>query len=1074
MTTTPLNPLVGDGRTVIEASAGTGKTFTIAAAVARLVAEEGADLGRILVVTFTRAATAELKDRIRSRMVESLAVLQGEKDLDDEHFRALRSLDPEVAQRRLHAALSDFDRAQIFTIHGFAQRLLGQLGFRARLGDTLEPGEVDALVLRHAVSDLLVSRFIGDEPALDAAKAMKIGREVIGHPDAMVVPDPSAVEGRHRARVEMAHSLRAEVRRRLMAGGMITFDDGLIEVRDALNDAAVGDTAREILRRRYDIALVDESQDTDPLQWQIILSIFDGLRLVVIGDPKQSIYSFRGADIEAYLAAVGRADTRYTLDINWRSDEPLLRALDVLFEGATFGDPRIRYHRVGAPPGKRGNPIGDAPLVIRRISDEMPIGKRKNGRFLVGGLRSAVAADAASEIVELLGSGAMIEADEETVPLGPGHIAVLCRTRRQVELIRQELAARRVPSVTSRTEGVFITGAAEQWRRFLAGVERPDRIDLVRLATSTVLVGRHLADLAALDDTSVLELQGQMREWNRRLAERGVPALIEDLNHHTGLSARVLALPDGERLMTDLLHIAESMHAVWRRGRLGSLLSWLEATMAEAAERASDGIEEPDSRQRRLETDADAVTVSTIHGAKGLEYPVVLVPYAWDVSIPMPDIPVFHEVDSEDPGEPRRRLIDVAGEGWSDFDDHRRRARNEDAAEEARLLYVAMTRARHHLVVWWVSNHERIAEAKLTELLSGRDPDSLVAASGGTMISPLVSDPAPVLPYLPPASSTEDLEAAELERSIDRSWRRASFSSLSADQPLSDEQLESRLRTDEPEPDPELDAGVPAPGLPMADLPAGARFGTLVHEIFERVTFDSDDLATQIHALLDVEIPRSGWNFDPDELVEGLLAASRTPLGPSPGTPCLANLSTVLKELQFEMEVRTVGEPLSLVDIAAVMSAHLPGSDPYRRYAEDLAGSDQQQFRGYLTGAIDLVALIDGRYVVIDYKSNILPALGAVPGPGDYGPGPLGEVMVDDRYVLQATLYQVALHRYLQWRLPGYDPETHLGGSMYLFVRGMIGPDTPVVAGERCGVARWAPPTGMIDALSKLFRGEQA
>jgi exodeoxyribonuclease V beta subunit len=218
----------------------------------------------------------------------------------------------------------------------------------------------------------------------------------------------------------------------------------------------------------------------------------------------------------------------------------------------------------------------------------------------------------------------------------------------------------------------------------------------------------------------------------------------------------------------------------------------------------------------------------------------------------------------------------------------------------------------------------------------------------------------------------------------------------------------------------------------------------------------------------------AAWDIDLDTLTAAVLAAMQTPLGPDPDSPRLRDLDArhLFDELVFELPVRTERSSVSLRDIGDVMLAHLDPGDPFRRYAETLHSLPQTRFRGFLTGAIDLTAVMpDGRFVVMDYKTNALRTQGDVPTPHDYGPVRMSAAMIDGNYVLQATLYQVALHRYLQWRLAGYDPERHLGGAMYLFVRGMAGEDAPVVDGERCGVARWTPPPGMIVALSRLFAG---
>jgi len=1099
----PTEPL-GGGRTVIEASAGTGKTFTISALVTRLIAAESVPLDEILVVTFTRAATAELRARVRRRLVATLraltrrttelggAELSSRRRRDDASLAVLLSGDSVervLAVARLEEALTHFDRAQIFTIHGFAQRLLGELGLRARLSPDLEPSEPDELLLAQTASDLIVGRSAHDGGADPPATkdVVDIGRSVVGTPDAGIVPTSGDLADEVRARVEVANAMRDEVQRRMRADELVTYDDGLIEVRDTLADPEVGTAARDLLARRYSVALVDESQDTDPIQWQVIRAVFDEARLVVIGDPKQSIYSFRGADVESYLSALDGADALRTLDTNWRSDGPLITALDALFGGATFGDDRIGYHSVRPAPDHAAARIHGAgpPLVIRRFGPDVDIPKRRDGFYLVDPARRAVAADVAAEIVRLLDSGVTIDTDDGPQPLRPDHIAVLCRTRRQVDMVRAELTRRDVPSVAARTGGVFASAAAEEWRRFLHGVESPERIGLVRLAASSLLMGYPPQEIAALTDEEVLELQRRMQEWREVLYDEGVPALIAAVNRGAGVSARVLAEPDGERIMTDLTHIAEEMHAVWRRRRIGSLIGWLETTMAEAEQRDAANIEESESRQRRLETDADAVQVQTVHGAKGLQWPVVLVPYAWDVSTFKPPIPVFHG-DVAPEGGARQRLIDVGGRNAPDFRDHQKRAAAENAGEEGRLLYVALTRAEHHLVVWWVENSANTDVSKLHELITrdGRTLDELVAAAGGNLEVATRSDLPPVVTYRPDEAEVAALERARFERRLDYDWRRASFSSLSPEHPIgaAAETTEQPTRSDESDLATEPEE-LPATGestLAMADLPRGARFGTLVHHVFEHVPFDAPDLAAAIREALAPELAYASWDFDVDALVTALVAAMDTPLGPEPDAPRLCDLDPhqVFDELVFELPVRTDGGTVSLRDIGGVMLEHLPDDDPFRAYAETLQGLPGSRFRGYLTGAIDLTALVplpDGeRYVVMDYKSNALPMLGEVASPHDYGPGPLAAAMIDGNYVLQTTLYQVALHRYLQWRLRGYDPAKHLGGSMYLFVRGMAGADAPVVDGVRCGVAGWRPPTDMIVALSELFVGGQS
>ena len=1088
---------IADGRTVIEASAGTGKTFTIAAVVTRLVAEEGLPLERILVVTFTRAATAELKDRIRRRMVTTLGALSGSQAGPvDDHVRVLLDADRDRGRLyadRLEDALTHFDRAQIFTIHGFALRLLEKLGFRSRLSGDMEPREIDELLLRRAASDLVVGRFAVPRPddefeQVTQEHLAQIGKVVVTIPDARITPVPASVDGPARVRAEMAREMKSVLSRRLWAEGMVTFDDILVEARDALNEARVGAGARDLLRRRYSIALVDEAQDTDPIQWQILRAVFDQSRLVVIGDPKQSIYAFRGADIESYLSAVEDPGGHRTLATNWRSDGPLIGALDLLLAGATFGDDRIGYRRVRAADRNRTARIRGVrgALEIRRFADDFPLPRQQYRPFFyVREAREAVASDVASEVVRLLDHEVFLkENDGEEHRVEPGDIAVLCRTGNQVGMIRDALGASGVPSVVARTGSVFGTPAAEHWRRFLHAIERPSRADYLRMAATTPLVGMDLPEVAGLEGETILDLQQRFVRWQGLLHDRGVPAMFADIDRTTGLTARTLSRFEGERELTDLNHIAEEMHAAWRRGRIGSLVVWIEAAMDQAARNAEANVEDIESRQRRLDTDAAAVQVLTVHAAKGLEYPVVMAPYLWDIPRPPVRIPIFHDPEPALEGEPRRRVIDVGGPTSPGFKSHQEIAMSEEEAEEGRLLYVALTRAKHRLVVWWIEDTMYSDRTKLHQILSrGGDADGeierLIEASGGTISQTILSRRQPTVPYTGEHRTPGRLEQARLDRSLDYFWRRVSFSSLSPDRPLGGEAdtMDEPDRVDEP-----AEAGEPGAAggeLLMENLPRGARFGSLVHRIFQNVPFDAPDLPAAIGSELARLTRHASWDFETGNFVRGMAAALRTPLGPGDDTPSLADLDPgrTLKELDFELPLRTSASTITLRDIAAVMLERLDEDDPHRGYFSRLRDLEPHRFRGFLTGGIDLVTAHPGRhgdrYVVMDFKSNTLPATGELPAPTDYGPGPLTAAMHHGNYVLQALLYQVALHRYLEWRLPGYRPSAHLGGSMYLFVRGMIGPDTPVAGGERCGVARWFPPPQAVVALSDLFAGRR-
>ncbi len=968
------------GRSAIEASAGTGKTFTIAAQVTRLVADEGIPIDRVLVVTFTRAATAELEDQIRRRLVRVVRALEsGNPGRDPDRYMSA-IFDGDVAKRalrreRLIRALSGYERAQIHTIHGFALQVLVQLGFYAPLTSDLDPVEVSADMIRSAVADALIDRFSDDADHLVNSRLMAaIAETVVTRPDATIIPD-CEIGGEAGMRAELACRLRGDLRRRLQMSGLIGYDQIMVEACSALNSPDTGEAARAILQSRFDVALVDEAQDTDPVQWRLLQSIFNNdRRLVVIGDPKQSIYSFRGADVEAYLNAVEGASNRRTLPCNWRSDGPLIQAYNALFDGVTFGDDRIGYTEAQVASKNREARVRGtgAPIMIRRFGDEFPL-RRQPGNsslFYVGEAREAVANDVAAEIVALLHSETTITNEGRNDPVGPGDIAVLCRTRRQVELVRGALERRGVPSVATKSESVFISAAAQQWRRFLHGIERPNIVTRVRLAATTDFVGLSLGELNSLDDEAVVELQFQMRRWRDLLRDAGISALLSDVDQFNGLAARLLSRVDGERTLTDLTHLAEVMNSASRSWQAGSLLGWLEDQMVEAAANTKTNSGELTVRQRRLETDADAVQVQTIHGAKGLEYPIVFCPYLWDkitINRNAPKVPVFHNPDyvsSVSEGNiAQSRFVDVGGPSSPDFDRHLELSRVEEQAEEVRLLYVAVTRARHRLVLWWVNQVKNADDTALNQILTRYGESGIqevLDRSDGTICQVVVNEAPATNRYKSTTLSAPHLAIARLDRPLDYEWSRVSYSSLSLEYPanIMADKEETSLQVNGP--GAALISVEPESEIPLADFPAGARFGTLVHEILEHTEFDIPDLERSLTESAVTAMRRLAWDLPLDRLVGGLAAAVRTPLtAESSGTRLrdIANVSC-RKEMRFDLPIRAFANPTSLKEIGAIIRDHLEVDDPLRDYAEGIADSSSKPLRGFLTGAVDLFAVL--------------------------------------------------------------------------------------------------------------------
>jgi exodeoxyribonuclease V beta subunit len=1118
------------GTTVLEASAGTGKTFTIAALAARYVAEGVAMLPELMLVTFGREATTELRERVRGRLLAAQRALAdpAAARVGDDVVHALLADAPdiEVARRgaRLVHALATFDAATIATTHQFCQQMLAGLGVAAGADpDAVFVESVEDL-LTEVVDDFYVRKYgdrAGGAPTFNRAAALELARAVVYDGQARLEPSAAEPGSVAATRYRFAAAVRAEVARRKRARRVFTYDDMLTRLDDALGRSP---EAAARLRARYRVVLVDEFQDTDPVQWSILRRAFHGhTALVLIGDPKQAIYAFRGADVVTYLEATRTADHHATLATNHRSDAPLLTGLETVFGGAALGDDRIVVHPVDAArAGRRlrGGPC-DAPVRVRVASrDGLPTPPRRDVP-IVGPARELVVADLAADVARLLAGAATIDG----VAVRPGDVAVLVRTNDQAATVRAALAAVGVPAVVTGTASVFGTPVAADWLTLLEALEQP-RLARLRAAALTCFLGRTVEELCGpAADALIDELGATVRAWAAVLHERGVAALLEAVTADTDLPARLLARTDGERWLTDLRHVAQSLHAVAVDAHLGpgALLEWLRRRIAEA------GVDVGIERSRRLESDAAAVQIITIHRSKGLEFPVVYVPFGWDRNVRDPDVPLLH-VGTD-------RVRDVGGEGGGGFRERCAAHRAEEAGEDLRLFYVALTRAKCQVVLWWVPS-TTTAASPVHRLLVGRpapgtDPaasyrvpsdDAAWAALAG-LASPVLAvervgaDPAAAVPYTPPSAPTGELTTAAFTRSLDRLWRRTSYSALTAgvghhaagvtsepeapgvvDEPAPPDEAESSLPArrvvvlDTASPDsrhgespissrrdPDSDTAGALPS-PLADLPPGTAFGTLVHAVLEVADPTAADLTSELTTRCAEQLihhPLPGVTAD--TLAAALKPVTLTPMGPLADGLRLADIAPNdrLAELEFELPLsggdRPTGTTALLGQIAPLLRAHLPADDALARYPDLLADPAlaDQPLRGYLTGSIDAVLRLPGpRFVVVDYKTNWLGPIAEPLTSAHYTPERLAAAMIDAHYPLQALLYGVALHRFLRWRLPDYTPERHLGGTLYLFVRGMCGLATPAVDDVPCGVFGWAPPPALTVALSDLLHGE--
>ncbi len=1084
------------GTAVLEASAGTGKTHAIAALATRYLAEGRVSADRLAVISFSRIASAELRSRVRDRMRSTADVLAralgGTLDNDPDATDQLLLTGPrdEVETRlaNLRRAIATLDSASIMTIHQFCQAMLNELGVLAEADPQATLVEDLSLVRDQVVEDLYLARYARNQQGtpFDLATARRLAREADELPDAPLVP-AEGLSGRLAERLEFATAVREELAVRKRRLGVYSFDDQLLRLRDSLRGPdSQARLAR--LRGRCEVVLVDEFQDTDPVQWEILRSAFaDQVPLVLIGDPKQSIYAFRGADVVAYTDAVRTATEQYSLGENHRADAGVVQAVNALFHNATLGDgievpPVTASHQASRLVAPDGTPWA-APVRLRCVTGDEPL--------RAGDARTRIIEDLTAELIGLLNSDACVVDANGARPLEARDVAILVSTNARGRQVAEALTGAGVPVAFSGADSIFATPAAKAWLVLLRALEQPRRA-AVRAAIVTDFVGGDLTSLATADEEQLTAWSGLLQGWSRVLSGQGVAALFaavqgEATSGGASLAERVLRRPRGERDLTDYRHLAEILHAQHTDGLRGqALVAWL----AESVKLGSAGSD----RIRRLETDRHAVQIMTVHKAKGLQFPVVLLPEAADLWVPDDDEDnclAFHEGS--------RRVLDLGGRDAPGRAERLRAHAAEQAEDRLRSLYVAVTRAQSQLTLWWARTKANTEAAPLHRMLFRRrdlvgppelsypldTPPGDGHPAGLDWLAPagiLVEDCLPVTParLAPDTDRPAQLTLARFDRGVDQLWRRTSYSGLTeavhARPPLA--LTAGTVVDDEPA------AAVPVIGTtagvasPMAELPGGAAFGSLVHEVLEHLDWyapEPTDEPALGERLLEAttaaatRFPVAG--VTPEALAVGMLPSLLTPLGkltdglPLAGIPVPDRLS----ELNFEFALGNAGSRTTLAAVADLLARWLPADDPLAGYPAELAQPQLagQALRGFLTGSIDSVLRIhsgeEPRFVVVDYKTNRL-------GPAEltldhYDEPAMVAEMVRTHYPLQAILYCVALHRFLAARLPDYDPARHLGGVGYLFVRGMGGR----TAGDGKGVFSWFPPAGLVTELSDLL-----
>ncbi|EDY39671.1 exodeoxyribonuclease V, beta subunit [Cyanobium sp. PCC 7001] len=881
-----------------------------------------------------------------------------------------------------------------------------------------------------------------------------------------------------------AHWGRRELAHRRERQGRMGYGQ-LLESLDPGDDPEAPCPLLDAVGERYSAVLVDEFQDTDPIQWRILSRAFDARRhrLVLVGDPKQAIYRFRGGELATYRLAYRQAAADggiSRLDTNYRATPSLIAGLNALMAP---GLPRsgLAVPPVQPPPSPSGwsapgGEGGDAPtLSLLWLGSDRPAGEAPP-------TTSAVEQELPDRVARLV--AAEIRTGE-----APADLCLLVSTHRQAGQLRVALARAGIASRLVSDGDVFASDGATALQRLLDGLAHPGDPRRLRLLAASPLLGWSAGAIAAAGAEQWSALSEKLlrgRDGLPRLGLLGVlAALLDDEGlARLGLEGRVLAdlnqcaLLLQERIHTDQL--GADAAAEWLRQR-----------------RLAPDPSPPESHQPNSDVEDEAVWVVTVHRSKGLEYPVVICPYLWKAPHANPRGLGLRWQPSDRTGP----VLDLhLGSRWGRGHQALEQHRAAELQEAERRAYVACTRAKRRLLLAWgpvkgqAGNplHPWLLAAQAALADADDDPYATqgdgelrqalelgLAARQVPMVLMTVPPAAGPLPGRPPATATEPLTLGPVpQRRLDHSWGRSSYTSWTrGSHAAAPQALEEGRETDALAREPELAAvdQEPWPGeSPLADIPRGSRAGDCLHRILESLDYQRP--ATQQSEAVRRELERSGIGRDHlEDVLSGVERLRLSPMGGPLGDFRLAGLErgSRINEMNFDL---TLG-PVTSDSLARPFRDH-PGGSFGAGYADQLAALSVQG-RGFLTGSIDLVFCHQGRWWVADWKSNWLGERGADGqplhcGPRHYGAAALAALMAANHYPLQAHLYLVALHRYLRWRLRGYDPARHLGGYAYVFLRGLAEPSEALRqrAGEGAvlpGLAVECPPLERLLALDRAL-----
>lgn len=1164
------------GINLVEASAGTGKTYNITAMYIRFITELDLEPGDILVVTYTEAATQELRDRILKRLRAALRALKDNQPDDDYLKRWISNIEKTGATiAKLEAAIRNFDDSAIYTIHGFCNRILQEFAFESGAMYELEFVSDDSEILQEVVDDFwrnfvaersddethkILLKFVrdsgyGPDKLADLIKNYISKPYLIYQPQDTEIPDLDGklqkltehyeymrsewkADKEHIGELLYADELNGNKYRKSSLPNWITemdefltfevppirlsdhfnkftskaledaakngnppthpffehceqyeklsgnlqeyltwfrkkvlqripvafemkkqqmevmsFDDLLLNLRNALVDSPHAAALADKIREKYPVALVDEFQDTDPVQYEIFKSIYvdqspENSALYMIGDPKQSIYSFRGADVFAYMRARDDADKEgiYNLRENYRSTQELIDGINYLFGQSNhpFLFDEIAFNEVKAgrddypewiEPGGPSSPV------------QMQVFETGDKKLTKEDASTRVADYNARKIAHLIQGGKQSAIRMGKQPVRARDIAVLVRSHKQAEIMQQALLNLDIKSVQYSQQSVFDTPEAGEMQRLLRAIAEPGDEHYILAALSTSILGKKASDIAQLreNDEQWITVMEQFREWHNTWQHRGFMVMFRQLMQAENVQERLVALERGERRLTNILHLAERVQVEdrQRKGGLYGIIKWM-------AKKRDEDRQEGDEEQLRLESDEELVKIVTMHRSKGLQYPVVFCPFLWDgLTIKSSDEPVLYHDD-----DLQKVYLDLHNKKTPERLNHRKLMHREELAESLRLAYVAVTRAQYHCYISWIPIKSS-EFSPLGYLLLGREQvlealDAKVETRSNKKDQINIQDFDEGLEKLRLTGEEHNLEiisARETENpqtvnkiesngkslkpktyegrtNLKPRWRTTSFSSLAHSG------SHSALATgydeifDDIFGDPET---AKRRDHSIFGFPRGARAGTCVHYIFEEMDFAS---GVELRDQIEDGLKRYGFETDWQDVLYTMIqwAVSKSVI---PGEPefSLSQLTDdeCLKELEFYYPTTAVdaGKMLQIIrDTDATQG-------PAWLKAEELS-MELDAEKGLMKGFIDLTFRHNGKYYILDYKTNHLGDQ-----PQKYQPDTLKEEIQNARYDLQYYIYTLALHRYLKHRMQNYTYDDHFGGVIYLFVRGL-------------------------------------